>query len=139
MKYDVLGKTPIEISKSEKLSPSFVHMIEAVEKGYGNTVTTLSSYFMITRGAVSQIITKLHKMDYITKTKRKGNNKEIILELTKKGQKAFELHEKLNEPTLDDLKKHLDKYSDDELRSFLNILNDIEHLLNKSILQQTNK
>jgi DNA-binding MarR family transcriptional regulator len=139
MKYDILGKAPLEISASEKLSASFIHMIEAVGKGYGNTITTLSKYFMITKGAVSQIITKLHKMGYIAKTKRKGNDKEIVLELTKKGWKAFELHEKRNEPTLDDLKGFLDNYSEDELRSFLSILTDIEHLLNKFIPQQMHR
>lgn len=139
MKYDILGKAPMEISAGEKLSASLVHMIEAVGKGNGNTVTALSSYFMITKGAVSQIITKLHKMGYIAKTKRKGNDKEVVLELTKKGWKVFELHEKLNEPTLDDLKKFLIKYRDDELRSFISILTDIEHSLNKFIPQQTNK
>ena len=138
-KYDILGKAPMEISANEKLNASLAHTIEAIGKGYGSTVTTLSAYFVITKGAVSQIITKLHKLGYLTKTKRKGNAKEVVLELTQKGWKAFELHEKRNEPILNDLKESLEKYSEAELHSFLNILTDIEQLLNKGIPQPTRK
>lgn len=139
MKFDILGKAPLEISPGEKLSASFVHMIEAIGKGYGNTNTTLSRYFLITKGAVSQIIAKLYAMGYVAKTKRKGNDKEIILELTQKGWRAFELHEKGNEPTLNNLKKFPAKYSEDELHSFLNILTDIEQLLSHSFQQKVRK
>lgn len=136
MKYDVVGKAPLEISASEKLSASSIHMIEAVGKGYGDTITALSSYFMITKGAVSQIITKLHKAGYIAKAKRQGNDKEVVLGLTKKGRKAFDLHEKRNKQTLDDLQDFLGKYSEDELNSFSRILTDIEQVLNRSIAPQ---
>lgn len=139
MKYDILEKTPIDIGAGDKLNAAQIHTIEAVGKEYGNTVTALSSYFMITKGAVSQITSKLHKMGYIAKTKKKGNDKEIILELTKKGRKAFDLHEEYNQPTLNDMMQFGDKYSEDEIRSFLSILNDIDLLLNKFIAKEKNK
>ncbi len=139
MKYEILEKMPVDIGVGDKLKAAQIHTIEAIGKEYGNTVTALSSYFMITKSAVSQITAKLHKMGYIAKTKKKGNDKEIILELTKKGWKAFNLHEDYNQPVLDDLIRFEDKYSEDEIRSFLSILNDIDLLLNKFIDEEKTK
>lgn len=134
-KYDILGKAPMEIAAGEMLSAPLLHVIEAIGKGYGNTVTTLSNYFVVTKGGVSQLITKLHKLGYVAKVKRKGNDKEIVLELTKKGWRAFELHEKRNEPIVNNVRASLAGYSDDEIQSFLRILIDVERVLNESTSQ----
>ena len=133
MKYDILEKAPIDLGTGDKLNAAQIHMLESIGKGYGRTVTSLSDHFMITKGAVSQIVSKLHKLGYITKTKRKGNDKEIILELTSKGQMAFGLHEKYNEGTLEDLMRLREKYSQEELQAFLNILKDIDGMLMKFV------
>ncbi len=99
----------------------------------------LSDYFMITKGAVSQIISKLHHDGYITKTKRKGNDKEIILGLTEKGWKAFECHEKNGEPTMKELLRIREKYDEREIQLFLNILKDIDLLFGKYNAEEKKK
>lgn len=129
MKYDILEKSPVDIGMGDRFNGAQIHMIEAIGKGHGKTVTALSGYFMVTKGAVSQIVTKLHKMGYVTKTKRKGNDKEIILELTEKGRLAFEMHEKYNESTVAELMKLRQKFSPEEILAFLNILNDVDRML----------
>jgi DNA-binding MarR family transcriptional regulator len=139
MKYDVMEKVPIDIGDGYRLNASHIHMIEAVGKGYGKTVTALSGYFMITKGAVSQIISKLYNKGYITKTKRKGNDKEIILELTEKGWKAFECHEEYGETAMNDVMQIGNKYDEGELNSFLNILKDIDLLFGKFIAEEKKK
>jgi DNA-binding MarR family transcriptional regulator len=136
MKYDALEKEPLDMGNGEKLSAVNIHTIEAIGKEYGKTVTALSEYFMITKGAVSQVITKLHKDGYVSKVKKKGNDKEVILELTKKGWKAFELHEKLNEAAMGDWTQIRNKYSADEAASFLSILGDIDLLFSQLIIKE---
>ena len=103
MKYDILEKSPVDIGTGDKFNGAQIHMIEAIGKGKGKTVTALSKYFMVTKGAISQIVSRLNKMGYITKTKRIGNGKEIILELTEKGRQAYRMHEKYNESTIAEL------------------------------------
>ena len=103
MKYDILEKSPVDIGTGDKFNGAQIHMIEAIGKGKGKTVTALSKYFMVTKGAISQIVSRLNKMGYITKTKRIGNDKEIILELTEKGRQAYRMHEKYNESTIAEL------------------------------------
>lgn len=139
MKYDALEKEPLDMGNGDKLHASHIHTIEAIGKEYGKTVTALSEYFMITKGAVSQVISKLHKNGYISKIKKKGNDKEIILELTKKGWKAFELHEKINGAVMDDLMQVGDKYSSAEVTSFLKMLGDIDLLFSQFIANEKKK
>lgn len=139
MKYDILEKSSLDIGTGDRLNAAQVHMIEAIGKGSGKTVTALSGYFMITKGAVSQIISRLNQMGYVSKTKRKGNAKEIILELTDKGWTAFRLHEKYNEYTVAELWQLRDKYSHAEIRAFLNILNDIDHMFMGFVVDERNK
>ena len=129
MKYDILEKAPIDLGTGDKLNAAQVHMIEAIGKGCGNTVTRLSAYFIVTKGAVSQIVSRLHQLGYIAKTKRQGNDKEIILELTGKGRAAFALHEKYNEATVAALMQLREKYSPAEIQAFLSILSDIDGML----------
>ncbi len=128
MKYDIMEKKPVKIENGEKLYASEIHMIEAVGKEFGHTVTGLSEYFMITKGAVSQIITKLYNKGYVEKTTLKGNEKEIILKLTEKGWKAFDYHEKLGESIMGKILQIKNKYSEDEAEIFLKILTDIDRL-----------
>ena len=139
MKYDALEKESLDMGNGEKLSAVNIHTIEAIGKEYGKTVTALSEYFMITKGAVSQVITKLHKDGYVSKVKKKGNNKEVILELTKKGWKAFEIHEKINKTVMGDLMQVGNKYSTDETSSFLKMLGDIDLLFSQFIASEKKK
>jgi DNA-binding MarR family transcriptional regulator len=128
LKSDFAERQPVDFGGAVKLNAAHIHIIEAIGKEYGNTVTSLSGYFRITKGAVSQIVTKLFKAGFIRKIKRKGNDKEIILELTPKGWKAFAAHEKRNEASMRYLIQTGKKYSEREIRSFLTILKEIDRL-----------
>lgn len=129
MKYDLLEKSPIDLGTGDRLSATQIHLIEAVGKSKGETVTALSHYFMVTKGAVSQTVSQLTKLGYLRKIKRAGNDKEIILRLTEKGQAAFDLHEQYNRYTVQALMQFKEKYSQQEIRTFLSVLNDVDKLL----------
>ena len=131
MKYDVLGKRPVDIGNGIKISASNIHTIEAIGKGYGTTVTSLSNYFMITKGAVSQVVSKLQKDGYIKKTD--SNSKTIILELTDLGKLANKYHDKYNEAFLQKLVLLENKYSISEIESFINILTEIDGIFGETI------
>jgi len=136
MKYDILEKSPVDIGTGDKFNGAQIHMIEAIGKGKGKTVTALSKYFMVTKGAISQIVSRLNKMGYITKTKRIGNDKEIILELTEKGRQAYRMHEKYNESTVSELMQLREKYTQAELLTFLSILNDLDRMLMGFVVEE---
>ena len=131
MKYDIHGKQPVDIGNGMKISASNIHTIEAIGKGYGNTVTSLSNYFMITKGAVSQVISKLEKDGYINKVET--NSKSVILELTELGELANKYHDNYNELFMQKLVLVEEKYSASEIESFINILTDIDGIFEEYI------
>ena len=131
MKYEMYGKQPRDIGRGIKINASHMHTIEAIGKGYANTVTSLSGYFMITKGAVSQVVSKLHKDRYIKKSE--GINKMVILELTALGRQALKAHDKHHLSITDELKSLNKKYSKKEIESFLQILSDVDHYFGRFI------
>jgi DNA-binding MarR family transcriptional regulator len=137
MKYDVLEKKPINVGNGIEMSASHIHMIEAIGKGYGQTVTELSNHFMITKGAVSQVLSSLKNDRYIRKSKKQDNEKKVILELTKKGLNAFECHEKYNQLVLSEFVEFQKKYTESELQTFLNILNDVDSFFGRVIAKES--
>jgi DNA-binding MarR family transcriptional regulator len=131
MKYEVMQKKPLDLGNGVKIHSAQIHMIEAVGKGYGNTVTALSGFFMITKGAVSQIVTKLCTEGYVRKTRKTGNDKEIILKLTEKGWKTFRRHREYDKPAVRGIQRIGKRYSEQEIRSFLDILEDIDRIFGR--------
>ena len=131
MKYDIFGKKPLEIGKGIKMNAASVHTIEAIGKGYAKTVTSLSDYFMVTKGAVSQVVSKLYKDGYIKKIQ--GTNNIVILELTDIGKQALKSHDKYNVVMVEKIQVIENKYSKKEIESFLNILSEIDSIFGEFI------
>lgn len=139
MKYHIIEKKPYDIGDGNKLFAAQMNMIEAIDKNFGKTVTTLSEYFMISKGAVSQIVTKLSINGYISKTKKEDNDREIILTLTDKGRKVLEFNKAYDEVAVKEMAKLRKKYSTEELHSFLSILKDVDVVLGELIAEEKKK
>lgn len=94
--YNKLEKMPFDTGLGDFLYPSELNMIEAIQSGKGKTVTELCEHFGITKGAVSQTISKLIKRGYVSKERSIHNRKEVLIELTEKGKTAFDRHEEFH-------------------------------------------
>ena len=95
-KLNELEKSAYDFGVDEKMYPAEIHTIEAIGKNSGLNVTELAKKLCITKGAVSQMIGKLKKRDFINKVRSMDNDKEVLLILTDKGKKAFEGHEQFH-------------------------------------------
>lgn len=95
-RYNKLEKTPFEVDNGELLYPSEMNMIEAIGKQTGITVTELCIAFGVTKGAVSQTVSKLNARGYVQKDRNEAYTREIILSLTVKGKEIFEKHEQFH-------------------------------------------
>lgn len=121
-KFAQLEKKSVDLGVGEKLYPTELHTIEAIGNGDGQTVTTLCEYFDVTKGAVSQIITKLEKKGYVEKRRNQDFAREKIITLTPKGLVAFTNHQALHKEMDKEISLELQKYSTQEiarLRAFL--------------------
>lgn len=125
-KFNEFEKMSIELENNERLYPSEFHIIEAVGNNRANKVTELSQKFHITKGAVSQVVNKLHDKGFINKERNKDFGKEIVLSLSEKGQRAFEIQNKMHKKMEKEFVSYLESFSPEQINSFVQILAKIE-------------
>lgn len=128
-KFNELEKRAIDVGIGEKLYPSEFHVIVAVGSNYENTVTGLSKRLEITKGAVSQVVNKLHEKGFLNKERNKEYGKEIILSLTEKGWNAFKVQEDFHKKMEVEFINHLGAVTHEQMDSFLLILSRIEEYI----------
>lgn len=138
-KFQKFEKNPIEFGEGKKLYPSEIHILDAVGNGVGSNVTVLSQKFGITKGAVSQVVNKLHEKNLIKKEKMDGNAKEVKLMLTTHGKNAFKIQDDLHknfENEFFNYFKNLEQYKVD---SFFEIMDRIDLFMDKFLNDQKPK
>lgn len=131
-KYSIVESQPLDFGTRELLHPSEIHFIVAIGKNEGNTVSELGRNFCITKGAASQMVSKLHKKGYVDKTVSTYTRKEIVLTLTPKGEIAFWGHEKFHK----DMDRNFIKegsLGQEQLAEFKEMLDRLENHLEKYI------
>jgi Transcriptional regulators len=134
--YNKLENMPFDTGLGDYLFPSELNMIEAIHTNKGRTVTELCIYFGITKGAVSQTITKLINKGYVSKTRSLSNKKELIIELTQKGIQAFDKHDQFHRHMDEEILGYIKTIPDDQLQDFKQMLSLIsQHIEKYSNLQ----
>lgn len=106
-----------------------IHMIKSIKENEGIHVTGLAEMLGVTKGAVSQIITKLEHKGMVIKNTDPQNLSRLLLQLTQKGETAYQHHEKLHQE-FDALFDALLKNGTEENKIFLN---NFLHSLDKKI------
>lgn len=128
MLYDRTARRTMDTGKGVMVTPTMANLIEVIGRCHGSTVTSLSVHFMTTKGAVSQIISRLVKEGLARKDLKRSIDNEQPLTLTTKGQHVFKWHEEYNKPVREALLKLSSHYRRDQLRSFVEILSELRSL-----------
>lgn len=85
--------SPADFGTGMLLYPSEIHTVQAIGDMPGMNVTELSERMGVTRGAASQMVTRLAGKDLIEKFRLPDNEKEVRLRLTNLGKIACKGHE----------------------------------------------
>jgi DNA-binding MarR family transcriptional regulator len=124
--FNRLDSRPYEFGEGERLFRSELHALRAIGREEGRTVTELGSAFGITKGAVSQIISKLVTKGYLLKERNPDCGKELLLSLSDRGKAAFKAHETLHHSIDKQLLAAMEPISLEELARFDVLLGRIE-------------
>ncbi|UTB31931.1 MAG: MarR family winged helix-turn-helix transcriptional regulator [Methanobacterium sp. ERen5] len=138
-KFQKFEKNPIEFGNGQKLYPSEIHILDAVGHGVANNVTVLSQKFGITKGAVSQVVNKLHEKQLIKKEKIEGNAKEVKLTLTNHGRNAFKIQDEQHKNFENEFFNYFKNLEQDNVDSFLEIMDRIDMFMDKFLNDQKPK
>jgi DNA-binding MarR family transcriptional regulator len=130
--FQKLDAAPHDLGVGERLYRSEIHVLEAVGRGEGRTVTGLGDSLGITKGAVSQVVSKLEAKGYLTKERNPGYSKEKLLCLSEKGRSAFEAHEAIHAGIDEDFFRSVGTISADELAGFGRLLELIEEYIRRA-------
>lgn len=128
MLYDHTARRTVDTGRGVKVTPTMANLIEVIGKQHGSTVTSLSIHSLTTKGAVSQIVSRLVREGLVRRDVRQSNDNEQPLSLTAKGQHVLKWHEEYNRPVREALLALSSHYRNDEIRSFVQILSELRGL-----------
>jgi len=124
-------KRPIELPDGEKIYRFELHVIDLIGEKEGINVNELAKYLNVTKGAVSQVISKLESRNIVVKIKTQYNRKNVNLFLTNKGKNIFEGHKNFHLKINKKIEEVFTKYNDIEICTINNIIKEIRELVIK--------
>ncbi|KGR83054.1 MarR family winged helix-turn-helix transcriptional regulator [Lysinibacillus boronitolerans] len=127
---------PRKYGTDDELYMVEAHTINLIGDKIKTNTSELTQLTDKTKGAISQMVDKLVKKGLVLKYKNPANNREVIIELTEKGQQVYEYHKALDKMEYAKILNRLDEFSTDDFEKFIkisSILSDItrESLKNK--------
>jgi len=128
-----IEEIPIRLDEGVEVTPTESHTIQAIGEHQSINVTDLAAYFGVTKSAASQIVAKLAQKGYVEKTVSEFSGKELRLQLTALGWRAFEAHEKCHGRHLADIIHRLGSFSLSQIATASVLLGVIEDVIDERL------
>ena len=104
-----LEREPRSFGDAGVLTPSEIHTIDAIGCDEGVLMSNLASRLGVTKGAVTQLVTRLERKELVKRTSHPNDSRAVIVLLTEKGKVAYHVHEALHQTFYDQLSSQLTK------------------------------
>ncbi len=131
-KYNALEKIPVKYGSNKDLFHSERHMLDQIGDNPDMNVTEFAASIGVTKGAISQVVKKLENKGVVRRFKKSGNDKVVLIKLTKSGEDIYEKHKKINEQTILPLYEEFKKYPDDKIDFLVTMFKWFDEFLNSS-------
>jgi DNA-binding MarR family transcriptional regulator len=130
MIYSDYIKTARDYGTGEIINMMEVHTLTVIEENPGITVTEVALEWNRTKGAVSQILSKLEKRGLIIRKKEAGNAKTVHLYVTDKGKILSNAHKDYDIKELTWADKTLHKsFTTEEINAFYTVMQKYTELM----------
>lgn len=110
-----------------------IHTIQFIGDEPGINMKRLAEKQGVTKGAASQMISKLVEKGLVAKNRSKESEAEVELSLTAEGLKAYEGHRKYHKEKGKEWFERFCSYPQEQIDSCLKILREMETLLDKDL------
>jgi DNA-binding MarR family transcriptional regulator len=128
-KYNSLQERPLDYGCGEDLYPSEIHVVEAIGKHPEAHMAEIARILGVTRGAIQQTVDRLVKKGLVEKFMDENDRKRVYLELTAKGDAAFDGHQEYHAEQSSRMEKLFAGLRPGEVTSFKNILDEVESFM----------
>ena len=115
-----LEKIPRDFGTGDLLYHSEIHTVHAIGSNPGMNITQLAAMLGVTKGAISQVVSKLSQKGLVDRYKEPKNKKQVLLALTPKGQNAYAGHIEYHKKIGDAFFTEVGAMTDEQL-AFLNL------------------
>ena len=92
-----IDRTPHYFGVDEPITRAEIHLVADIAREEGRSVTELARSKGVTKGAISQMLSRLEKKGLIEKKADAGNNSRLLILLTPKGCLANAGHDRVHE------------------------------------------
>ena len=127
-KHGRIEETPVRLDEGVEVTPTESHTIQAIGENGIINVTDLAALFGVTKSAASQTVNKLAKKGFVDKRVSAHSGKELSLELTPLGLRAFEAHQVCHGRHIADIINRLGAFSLAQVANaaaFLEVIEDV--------------
>ena len=128
-KLSAIQQTPREYGTGIPLYGSEIHTIQAIGKSARINVTQLAEKMGVTKGAVSQMVSRLVEKGMVKKAHAQDNAKEVVLSLTELGRIGFRNHERFDTDVLDTVREYCGSDLETKLETDLSVIRDFSAIL----------
>jgi len=87
-----IEREPVDTGDGILLYTSEVHLIDMAGRFPEEGLSSLAVRLGITKGAISQTAKKLEEKGHLERIFREGNNKTVLIRLTRAGRRAYDWH-----------------------------------------------
>ena len=109
-----------------KLYPSEIHLIDVIAKGQDINASKMAARLGVTKGAVSQTLTRLEKKGILNKSKDPQNKNELTVYFTPLGKSVLEEQIKLRTRFHEQYAKYFSNISEKEKAIIMGFLKKME-------------
>ena len=135
-KHGRIEEIPVQLDEGVVVTPTESHTIQAIGENGAINVTDLAAHFGVTKSAASQIVNKLSKKGYVVKRISEYSGKELRLELTPLGRRAYEAHERCHGRHMADIVNRLGSFSLAQVATASAFLDVIEDVMNERLTKR---
>lgn len=108
-----------------------IHTIQFIGDEPGINMTSLAIRQGVTKGAASQMVTKLSERGLVKKIRSQESESEVEITLTDEGQKAYDGHNRFHMETGRAWCERFSHYTEEQFALFLKILSEMEDVLDQ--------
>ncbi|MFD0587309.1 MarR family winged helix-turn-helix transcriptional regulator [Paenibacillus sp. GCM10027627] len=102
-----MEREPRTFGEAGELKPSEMHTIEAIGYGNGILMSELAQKLSITKGAATQIVSRLEREGFVRRSAHPLDSRAVIVELAERGKVAFISHENMQMEFINALREEL--------------------------------
>lgn len=79
------------------ISNNDMHVIEAIGKGEGKSMSAVAKLLSVTVGTLTIAINNLVKKGYVNRMRSEEDRRVVLISLSKKGERAYDHHERFHD------------------------------------------